>query len=196
MRKMSKNAVKDAIGVEGRFRLQITERDLNGKDKIVGDSGWNKNQVTNLGIAQYLLTWLTDGAGGKRVTHMTLGTGTQPASDATALAGENTQASNARKSVTSSTIASRTAQFTAAFASSDSFVTATMNISNVGLFNTSTTSAGTIFAGNTYASSAVATNQNVYFCDWRSVAVMLLSKLREFGEQLFESIPSRALALS
>jgi hypothetical protein len=160
MSKIAKTTT-DNIGVAGRFRLQVTQRDMNGVDHVVGDSGWKKNQVTNLGIAQYLLAWLTDGSGGKQVTYMALGTGSQPASNATSLAGEITDATNSRKAVSSSTVASRTAQFTAAWASSDSFVTATANISNVGLFNTVTTGAGTIFAGNTYASSAVATNQNV-----------------------------------
>jgi hypothetical protein len=52
-------------------------------------------------------------------------------------------------------------QFTATFASSDSFMSATANISNIGLFQQSNVTTGTLFAGNTYASSSCATNQNV-----------------------------------
>jgi hypothetical protein len=52
---------------------------------------------------------------------------------------------------------------TATFASANSFITATASISNIGLFQTSgpTTASGTLYAGNTYTSSSLATNQNV-----------------------------------
>lgn len=150
-------AHKENVGVRGFFRVQLTE-----EGKVVGDSGWRENQVTNDGISQYIVNWvLGDTANGKSVTHMALGTGTQPASNGTALSGELTHASNARKTVSTSVVSSRTAQFTAAFNSADSWLTASANISNVGLFNTSTTNVGTLLAGNTFTSSAVATNQNV-----------------------------------
>jgi len=142
---------KDSMKVKGFFRVQITE---DGKG-VVGDSGWKKNQVTNLGIQDYVVQWLCSGAGGKAITHLALGSGSAPASNATSLEGEVVK----RQAVTTSIVSSRTAQFTGQFASANSFVTNTQNISNVGLFNTS--SGGTIFAGNTYASSSCATNQNV-----------------------------------
>jgi hypothetical protein len=151
----SRKGAHSNIRLRGFFRLQITE-----EGKIVGDSGWKENQVTNLGIQDYLVNPLM-GASGKNVSHMALGTGAAPASDATSLSGEITHATNSRKTVSTSVVSSRTAQFTAAFNSADSFVTTTINISNIGLFHTSTTAAGTIFAGNTYASSSLATNQNV-----------------------------------
>lgn len=155
----SKPTAHTGVRIRGMFRLQITE-DKDGKAMIVGDSGWRENQVTNDGILNYLTTPLTGGAG-KAVTHIALGTGTAPASNATSLNGEITHASNSRKSASTSIVSSRTAQFTAAFNSSDSFLTASANLSNIGLFYTSTTAAGSILAGNTYSSSAVATNQNV-----------------------------------
>jgi len=152
---MAKN--KDSVGVRGFFRVQLTD-----DEGVVGDSGWKENQVTNLGINQYIVNWvLGDTASGKSVTHMALGTGTQPASNGTALQHEITHASDSRKAVSTSVVASRTAQYTAAFNSADSWLTATADISNVGLFNTSTTQIGTVLAGNTFTSSAVATNQNV-----------------------------------
>jgi hypothetical protein len=153
--KSSNKVNHSPVRLRGFFRVQITE---NGK--VVGNSGWRENQVTNLGIQDYLVTPLTGGSG-KTVSHMALGTGGAPASNDTSLSGELTHATNDRKTVSTSIVSSRTAQFTAAFNSVDSFVTATANISNIGLFHTSTTAAGTLFAGNTYASSAVATNQNV-----------------------------------
>lgn len=76
--------VGSKVGVRGFFRVQ-----LNDSGRIVGDSGWQENQVVNDGIQQYLVNWLLGDTGnGKSVTHMTLGTGTQPASNGTSLAGE------------------------------------------------------------------------------------------------------------
>jgi len=153
---MSKKAKKmgDDAGVRGFFRVQVTE-----DGEVKGDSGWKENQVTNLGINQYIVNWvLGDTGNGKSVTHMALGTGTAPGAGDTSLAGEiDTQ----REAVSTSVEASKTAQFTAAWASSDSFLAATAALRNVGLFNTSSTGAGTMLAGNTYAVSTVNTNQNV-----------------------------------
>jgi hypothetical protein len=146
----------DGMKVKGFFRVQITEA---GKG-VMGDSGWCENQVTNDGIQQYLVDWLTSGAG-KSVGYMALGTGGAPAAGATDLPGELNHGVADRAAVTSSIIASVTAQFTGAFASAASFVTATANISNIGLFNTATAAVGTLFAGNTFASSSCATNQSV-----------------------------------
>lgn len=151
---------KDNTKLKGFFRIQIVEDKGKGV-KVVGDSGWKQNQVTNLGIQDYIVDNLIGNTGGKAVTHMALGTGAAPASNDTSLSGEITHASNSRKTVSTSIVSSRTAQFTAAFNSSDSFITAPVNISNVGLFETSTTQGGTVFAGNTYTSSSLATNQNV-----------------------------------
>jgi len=155
MMKKSKSH-SDGMKVQGFFRVQLTE---DGKG-VIGDSGWHQNQVTDLGIRQYIVDWLTSGAG-KSVTYMALGTGGAPASNATALTGELTHSTSGRAAVSSSIVASGTAQFTGAFASAASFVTTTANISCIGLFNTSTTGAGTLFAGNTFASSSCATNQSV-----------------------------------
>lgn len=150
MSRKSKDSI-DGMKVRGFFRVQLTE---DGKG-VVGDSGWCENQITNLGIRQYLVGWLVSGTG-KSVTHMALGTGGAPASDATTLSGElfhqfADATTNSRAAVSTSVVASGTAQFTAAFASSNSFVTASANISNIGLFETYLTSAGnvgTLFAGN------------------------------------------------
>lgn len=143
--------VKEAIGVRGFYRVQIKE---NGK--LQGDSGWLENQVTNLGFNQYLVSALGAIAGSKQISFAALGSGGAPAAGDTVLAGEV----EARSAVTAATSsASKTVRFTATFGSSDSFVTNTQNISNIGLFNTS--SGGTLFSGNTYASSSCATNQDV-----------------------------------
>ncbi len=149
-------AVADGIKVHGFFRIQITKP--NSKE-VAGDSGWCKNQVVNLGFQDYLSKGIAGASGAKTITHIALGTGGAPAATDTSLAGE-IMSSTQRKTASTSIISSKTIQFTAAFASSDSFLTAAANLSNVGLFNTTSTNA-TLFAGNTYTSSSCNTNQNV-----------------------------------
>jgi hypothetical protein len=152
--------MKDGIRAKGFFRVQIEE---NGK--IVGNSGWKKNMVTNLGLEYYLARCLMGQAGSLQVGYVALGTGGAPASDAVTLPGE-ISASTKRKAVTtnfsSRTIngGSCTVQFTATFGSTDNFLAGASNLSNIGLFN-GTTTTNTLFAGNTYASSSCNTNQNV-----------------------------------
>lgn len=146
----------DGMKVRGFFRVQITEA---GKG-VMGDSGWCENQVTNDGILNYLVTWLGAGVGGLAVGYMALGTGGAPAAGATTLPGEIADTTN-RPAVTSSILNSTTAVFTGAFASANSFVSTTRNIANIGLFADQACASGSIFAGNTFASSSCATNQSV-----------------------------------
>ncbi len=151
--------VKDGMGLKGCFRINIRE-----DGKIVGDSGWMENLIVDDGIELYVARSFAGVAGSLQVSHVTIGTGGVPASDATALPGESIVSSRrgaVTKAFTQRTNSTNTAtqQFTATLASSDSFITAAANISNIGLVNANT--AGTIMAGLTYASSALATNQNV-----------------------------------
>jgi hypothetical protein len=142
---------EDIVGVKGSFRLQIVEG-----DKIVGDSGWCSNQIGNEGFRNFLARALGGISGSSQVTHMALGSGGLINATDTALGGEVVKRA-AITAATSST--SKAVLFTATFDSANSFVTNTQNISNIGLFATS--SGGTIFAGNTFASSSCATNQSV-----------------------------------
>jgi len=146
---------QSGIKVRGFFRVNI----VNPDGTVAGDSGWRKNQVTNLGIKEYLCDNIGASAGSKQIGFIALGTGGAPASNATTLPGE-ISGSTKREAVTYSNVSSRTAQFTATFASSDSFLGGSSNLSNIGLYN-ATTSNATLFAGNTYASSSCDTNQNV-----------------------------------
>ena len=149
-----KKKLNDGVRARGFYRMQIEE-----DGNILGDSGWLPNQVTNDGFKLYLADNIGKSSGSKQIAYVALGTGGAPAATDTTLAGE-IMSSTQRKAVTYSNVSSKTAQFVATFASSDSFITATANISNIGLFATTTTS-DTLFAGNTYASSSLATNQNV-----------------------------------
>ena len=146
--------MESKIVLRGMFRIKIGE-EKDGKLKIVGDSGWKKNEVTNLGFAHYIIGCFapaTDGTS-KQPTHMQLGTGTEPAAAATSLEGET----GARKTISTSIESSKTFQATAEWASGDNPGACTLK--NVGLFNTS--SGGTLMCGNTYTTSSWGTNQAV-----------------------------------
>lgn len=159
----STKIVQDGIKIRGFYRVQIVDND----GKVLGDTGFKENQVTNLGFNNYLVKTLGALSGSAQVSHMALGTGGAPAAGDTSLSGEvstNGSGSVVRSAVTAATSSSsKTVRFTATFSSANSFITAAANISNVGLFNVSgpTTASGSLFAGNTYTSSSCATNQNV-----------------------------------
>jgi hypothetical protein len=152
--------LNSAIGVAGFFRLKLIDHGKNGTKKVVGDSGWCKNLVTNLGFSQYILGPTI--GGGTAITGagngwMALGTGAAPSAADTALAGE---CSFARFTMTTPTIvSSKTIQYLGTFASGVAGATAA--IANVGIFNVSTVSGGTLLCGNTYAASTLQTNQSV-----------------------------------
>lgn len=147
----------DGIKIKGSYHLQLLE-----DGDIVGDSGWLDNTVVNDGFNDYICQLMAASAGSKRVSHVALGTGTAPGATATTLEGEITHAAGSRAAVTAATSSnSKKLRFTATFASSDSFVTAAATIQNIGLFQQSNTNTATIFAGNTYTTSQLNTNQNV-----------------------------------
>lgn len=152
------SATAEAMGVKGTFRLQIVEDTADGLPRVVGDSGWIQNQITNEGFRYFIGAAMGGISGSSQVTHMALGSGGAPASNATSLTGEV----QVRAAVTAATSSnSRGVVFTATFASANSFVTNTQNISNMGLFATSTAGGGTLACGAAFASSSCATNQTV-----------------------------------
>jgi hypothetical protein len=156
---MEQAIAQEGVRVRGFFRLQIDEN-----DKIVGDSGWKENVVTNEGFRDYLSRLLGALASSKQIAFAALGTGAAPGVGDTTLAGENTQQAGARDGVAASTSAnSKGVRFVGTFASANSHNSTTINISNIGLFQASTTNTGTIFAGAAYASSSWATNQSVNY---------------------------------
>jgi hypothetical protein len=140
----------DGVRVRGFFRVQIEDDEFG----IVGDSGWQENQITNLGFLNVVNQLGTSLAGSKH-SHLGLGSGGAPASNATTLTGEVEK----RAALTAASSGSTALQMTATFASADAFVTNTQNISNIGVFGTS--SGGTLLSGQAYASSSCATNQSV-----------------------------------
>ena len=141
------------FAVRGFSRVQI----VNDDGSIAGDSGFiGPNQVTNLGFNQFVVMTLGAIAGSKQLSYVALGTGSVPGAADTTLANEV----GSRTGVTAaSSTGSKTLRLTATFPAGWHTNGAAYNISNIGLFNTS--SGGTLFAGNTYASSSCASNQAV-----------------------------------
>lgn len=145
----------DKAAVRGFFRVNILE---NGE--VVGDSGWKENTITDNGYSNYLLDLLGKSSSSKQISRMCLGTGTAPNATHNTLNGELNTATYTRTTVTYANVSSRTARFTATFASSSSHIVAATTLQNIGIIN-DTTSAGTLMAGNTYATSQWNTNQDL-----------------------------------
>lgn len=159
-----KQSTNDNVKLRGIFRVQVVETGEDGP-RVVGDSGWKKNVVTDQGIQDYIVRHLIgDTANRKFVQYANLGTGTAPASTALSLPGEFSQNGGNRLGVTANTsiVSSKTAQWTGQFLS-NLYFTASTTIANIGLFSAQGSTAADLFAGNTYTGSTVQTNQNVNF---------------------------------
>jgi hypothetical protein len=149
-------AISDGIGVKGFYRLKLHEN-RDGKDVVVGDSGWHENQITNFGYSVCIIGPMVT-ANSSVIGYGALGTGAAPASADTALLGE-LGSSNARFAVAGVLTGTKSIQWTGSLNSGVYGATAAIN--NVGLFVNSTTRVGTIAMGNTYAVSTLQTNQSV-----------------------------------
>jgi hypothetical protein len=162
---MAKKAtgVQEPMKIRGMMRLQIEDGPTG---KIVGDSGWHENIITNAGFLN-IVNQMGTGLTGSKIMAAALGTGGQPVATDTILSGEvlatgaNSVIRPALTAATSST--SKTLHNTATFSSANSFASASYNISNVGLWSTTgpVSTSGTLLQGITYTSSALSTNQNV-----------------------------------
>ncbi|MCG7852810.1 MAG: hypothetical protein MIO92_09835 [Methanosarcinaceae archaeon] len=144
---------KDGIHVRGMFRIRLGEDNPDGSVSVVGDSGWQDNQITDLGFQDYICKSIGAVAASKQIGSIAIGTGAAPASDATAIANETI-----RTACAGAVVGSTTLRMTATIASGDQPGACTIN--NAGLVN-GTASDGTFLCGNTYATSAWATNQGL-----------------------------------
>ena len=145
--------VAEGIQLKNFSRVQI----VNPDGTIAGDSGFTgPNTVVNLGFNQYVVQLLGALAGSKYLTHAGLGTGAGPGAADTTLGSEV----GTRTTITCATSSgSKTLRVTATFAAGWHSSGSAYNISSIGLYNT--LSGGTMFCGNTYASSSCASNQAV-----------------------------------
>lgn len=149
-----------SVRVRGFYRLNVIDHNQEtGEKKIVGDSGWKKNLVTNLGFQHYIIESMAGISGSSLVSYFALGLGTAPGATDTSLQSELTDAAGCRFTMTPSVVSSKTLQMLGTLASN--VVTANRTIQNVGVFAVSTTSAGSMLCGNTYATSQLQTNQSV-----------------------------------
>ena len=146
---MSKLRNRDSVSVRGFTRLQIVDRKTK---KIVGDTGWLQNQITNYGFNSCLVA-APIGAASVQAAGFVLGSGAAPASSAVELAGSNSDQYSAFGQ--SSVISSMTARMTASFAGSNSTMA---TLANIGVLAAST---GSLICGNTFASSSLGGDQNI-----------------------------------
>ncbi len=140
---------KDAIKLKGFLRVQLVNKKTG---KIEGDSGWMQNVITNYGFESCIAALPMDGIGNTtQAAYLILGSGTEPATDATQLPGSNTDQVLTFAGV--SVVASMTQRASAQFEGSDSSMA---QLANIGLL---AASSGPLIAGNTFASSAFSTDQ-------------------------------------
>jgi hypothetical protein len=142
--------------VHGFSRIKIGMKGVGGKVEIIGDSGWRgPNQVTDNGFRDYICGLMASTTNSKFAKYLALGTGGAPATNTTLLPGE--LATGLRKSGSISTVASKTFQMTAEWASGDH--TGDADLANIGMYQTNNSS--DLFCGNTYTSSTWQSNQGV-----------------------------------
>jgi hypothetical protein len=162
---------KQGFGIRGFARIKIME-----KGKLVGDSGLTgSNRITVTGLEDYLVRLLAGDAASLLVDIAQLGSGAEPATDDVRLpASIGDAGSDSYDVVATSTIANSdgiTMRWYGTFGSSagatEGFVTKTHDISNIGLYNL-TTSNASLACGQTYPTSNVDTNQDVqYTYEWQ-----------------------------
>ena len=143
--KRTKKGDNDLLQVKGFFRAQRVCRKTG---KIIGDTGFLQNQITNYGLNSCIAARPI--GGGSAITSMVVGSGGTPAASDETLAGSNT---DLYTSVATSMVASSTARMTAVFEGSDSSMAA---VGNAGIVAASD---GTLIAGVGFATSALATDQ-------------------------------------
>lgn len=146
---MRKNTEK--VSIKGFFRVQIQDKE---SGKIVGDTGYIQNQVTNYGMLNCLVGTPANAvaASSVQIAGAMLGSGGD-AIAATAVALASSLGSAWYSTLGATVNGSTQAQFTQTF-SNDTAVT----IGNIGLLAATD---GSLIAGKSYASSALATTQSV-----------------------------------
>ena len=163
---MKHKRAQTEVRIRGFARMQIGERQLDGSIRLVGDSGWRKNTLTNPdagGLTAYIAAKVGDVSGSKTPTHLQIATQTAAMNATqTSLTGET----RVRKALTASTIATGTLRMTASWSSTDN--AAAITIGAIGVYNTSTAGAGTLASGALFTTSQWASNQDLSATyEWR-----------------------------
>lgn len=138
---------KDGVRIRGFMRGQLVDAKTG---KIVGDTGWGRNKLTNYGLQD--LANLLAGNSGVAVGYG--GIGTQTAS--VNMTATDIDHENSYQAITTSTSGTGNATFTCSFAGANN--SATLTIGAFGLYKTN--SAGSLIAARTYTASQMTTAQN------------------------------------
>jgi len=158
-RKNRKEVPQALIGLTGMTRVNI----VNPDGTVAGDSGWNKNVITNVGLSDYIMKKFLSAAGSLTPLQFALGSGnTSLATNATSLPGQIagshmvTLGANSALTTRATSSDAGTTQYLATF-SSNIFAAST----TIGIAGLHAVTDGTVMCGGTFASSTVATNQAV-----------------------------------
>ena len=147
MVKRKKVTPKGTYKMRGFFRGNIVDAKTG---EVLGDTGWVKNKATTYGLVNLALL-ICSGGGGVPVGYACLGTQTNAIDmSQTTISGTG----NAFATVATATSGAATATFTCSFAGADG----ALNVGVAGLYKTN--SDGSLIQAQTFASSAMATNQN------------------------------------
>lgn len=140
---------RKGVAIRGFTRLQIVDKKTK---KVMGDSGWNENTITNYGFNQCIVASPIKAQGSVQILSMVLGSSEVAiATDATSLGASLSKWTSAV--AMSSVVDSLTARLSQSFEGTDA-----ITINEVGLFSVSN---GSLICGNTFNSSALATTQDV-----------------------------------
>ena len=145
---------KDSIPVRGFMYLQILEKDKEtGQAKVIGDTGWRKNTVTNHGLDNACAGASIAASGSVQVDAACLATQstTVNATQASLVGATNTYCN----AVSPSTIATGKARCTVSFHGSGHG--GTITIGSIGLHST-TSCSNEMIAGATFATSQFASD--------------------------------------
>ena len=138
----------DGVRIRGFMRGQLVDAK---SGKIVGDTGWAENKLTNYGLTQLALL-MCSGGGGFPVGYASIGTNTASVNMTQTLLSEV----GSFNTVATATTGTCTASFTVSFAGSQ--LGQTYTIGSFGLYKTN--SANSLIAARTYTSSQMTTAQN------------------------------------
>lgn len=147
---------KDEVKVRGFMYLQILEKGDDGHPKVVGDSGWRKNTITNHGLNNAMAGASIAASGSVQVDAAAIATQstTVNATQVSLVGATNTYC----VSVSPSTVATGKARCTASFHGSGHG--GTITIGSIGLHST-TSCSNELIAGATFATSQFASDQSV-----------------------------------
>ena len=159
---------KQNFGLQAFAKVEIKE---NGK--LIGDSGWTKNVITDYGLNEGFIHVLLGSAGSAPATAAALGSGGAPSTNDTTLPSILEDETNSRDALTQSIISTNdaagvTARWYGTFLSSESQFSTSHAIDNIGLYASTATDAGSLLCGAAYTQSTLDTNQDVeYSYEWQ-----------------------------